>query len=158
MKYKSQGKHFVSGKYIICIVSVVFWTLKCNFPTASLVKIGSPWYLMMPRWTTDNVRVRHTYSCLPWWPISAVCVESYLISPTMLMLDSLIWFFMRNGDKQNTRGPIYYHWFNLVHYTVWDEISYLFPNFNGTTVKFGNEYVISSNTLLGKWLLTYAWI
>ena len=27
---------------------------------------------------------------------------------------------------------------NNIHYNVWDEITYPFPNFNGTTLKFGN--------------------
>ena len=34
---------------------------------------------------------------------------------------------------------------NYVHYKVWDEIIYQFPNFNGCTVEFGNGWVISSH-------------
>ena len=48
----------------------------------------------------------------------------------------------RDGLK-NTRGPIYYHgltliltWIsNYIHYEVWDEVTYQFPDFNGATVE-----------------------
>ena len=28
---------------------------------------------------------------------------------------------------------------NYIHYKVWDEINYTFPNFNGAPLKFGDE-------------------
>ena len=67
MEHKSQSTHFVSWKFIICIVYRVnrFLSSKCNFPTARLAKIGSLWYLMMPRCPSDNVHVRHSYSFMP---------------------------------------------------------------------------------------------
>ena len=42
-----------------------------------------------------------------------------------------------------TWGPFYYHGLaliparlsNYIHYTVWDEIAYPFPNFNGVTIE-----------------------
>ena len=41
-----------------------------------------------------------------------------------------------------------------------DEITYLFPNFNGTAqpLKFGDKKVISFQTLLGMWLHSSFWI
>ena len=48
---------------------------------------------------------------------------------------------------------------SYIHYKVWDEIFYPFPNFNSAAVSlFGNGLVISSHTLLGMWLLIHAGI
>ena len=41
---------------------------------------------------------------------------------------------------------------------MWDEITYQFPNFNGTTVELGNGWVISSHTLLVMRLLFHVGI
>ena len=41
---------------------------------------------------------------------------------------------------------------NYIHYKVWDEITFPFPNL----LKFGNGWVISSHTLFGMWLLIHA--
>ena len=38
---------------------------------------------------------------------------------------------------------------------VWDAIGYPFPNFNSQPLKFCNEYVISSHTLMGMWALKW---
>ena len=47
---------------------------------------------------------------------------------------------------------------NYIRYTMWDEITYSFPNFSGITavLKCGNGYVVLSHTLLGMWLLIHA--
>ena len=48
---------------------------------------------------------------------------------------------------------------NYIHYKVWDEIIYPFPNFNGATVEVCEWwYVISSHTLPDMWLLIHAGI
>ena len=44
---------------------------------------------------------------------------------------------------------------NYIYNKLWVNITYTFPNVNGATLKFGNEKVISSHTLLGKWLLNH---
>ena len=44
---------------------------------------------------------------------------------------------------ENARCPFYYHGLTLIpagisnrtHYKAWDEITYLFPNFNGTAIE-----------------------
>ena len=35
---------------------------------------------------------------------------------------------------------------NYIYYKMWDQIIYLFPNFNGPTVVVENGYVISART------------
>ena len=47
---------------------------------------------------------------------------------------------------------------NCIHFEVWDQIFYTFPNFNGATIEVGNGSLISSHTLLGMWLIIYPWI
>ena len=45
---------------------------------------------------------------------------------------------------------------HYIHYKVWDEIMYPFPNLNGCTIEVcGNGKVISSHTLLDMWLLIH---
>ena len=81
-----------------------------------------------------------------------------------LYIDSAPW--LQNVKQLLIRGPFYWHglistpkWVsNYFHHTVWNEITYLFPNFNGQLLKFGNEKVISSNFLLGIWLSIHAMI
>ena len=53
-------------------------------------------------------------------------------------------------------------WFHLgsayLHIKTWYGFSYLFPNFNGCTLKFGNGKVISCHILMGMWLVIHAGI
>ena len=64
-------------------------------------------------------------------------------------------------------GSLSLTWFNFIlsawisihiHYEMWDEITYLLPNFKMQPFKFGNGWVISSHTLLRMWLLINAGI
>ena len=61
-------------------------------------------------------------------------------------------------------GPLLLTWFrcnpnmdkHYIHYKVWDEIMYPFLNFKKVQpLKFGNGQVISSYTLVGRWLLIH---
>ena len=45
---------------------------------------------------------------------------------------------------------------NYIHYTMWDEITYKFPNI--AAPKFGNEYIISFHKLQGICLRIHAGI
>ena len=42
---------------------------------------------------------------------------------------------------------------NQMHYKVWDEITYPFPNLKLQLLKFENGWVISSHNLLAMWLI-----
>ena len=95
------------------------------------------------------------------------CVNIFLKNSLLVLviilfakIKPLSWF------SVDARGPVHEHVLTLIqvwmigyiHYKVWDEITYQFPNFNGQPLKFGNGLVISSHTFLGMWLLIHAGI
>ena len=47
---------------------------------------------------------------------------------------------------------------NYIHCKLWEEVIYIFPNFNGKTVEVWDGYVISSLTLLDMWILIHVLI
>ena len=67
------------------------------------------------------------------------------------------------GISCPSKGPLYEHRLTLIsawisnyfHYNVWDEITYLFPNFNGCTVEVWEWINNSIHTLPGMWLLIH---
>ena len=85
---------------------------------------------------------------LPNVPISAIHDNDIILA---LHISPLVFFYWNGLLVLITAGISNYN-----HYKVWDEISYPFPNFNSSLLKFGNEWVISSHILLGMSLLIHA--
>ena len=46
---------------------------------------------------------------------------------------------------------------NYIHFKVWDEITYPFPEFNGETIEVC-EWISNCLPLLGTWIIVYAGI
>ena len=71
--------------------------------------------------------------------------------------------FTRLGNP-DLRSPVHWHGLTLIpvrlssyiHYKIWDEMIYLFPNFNGATVEVWDWINNFIHNLLGIWLFIHA--
>ena len=90
-----------------------------------------------------------------------ICIFSHKISTGFCFVLFILGIF-----SEYTRSPFYKHgltlvpvWINnYIHYKVWDEITYVSQTSVMQPLKFGNGYVISSDTLLTMRLLIHAGI
>ena len=93
-------------------------------------------------------------------------VHGWVINSTVIYCSnysSSPWLTIKYTNK-SAPGPFYWHgltsipaWIsNYIHYKVWNEISYHFPDFIGGTIEVWNGEVTSSHVLLAIWILIHA--